>query len=52
MKVFLVIEDFGYEGIEIDSIWDNRLAAKKRKTEIEASDISWEVRIEDWEVQE
>lgn len=52
MKVFLVLEDFAYEGYEVDSVWENRLGAKKRKAELEAGDISWTIEIKEMELQE
>lgn len=49
MNIFLVVEDFSYEGFEIDSIYSNRAAAKERQAKLKAS-VSWPVDIMTFEL--
>ena len=50
MKVFLVLEDFEYEGFEIAGIYSNRLAAKKKMELLLKDEPSWQIRLEEMEL--
>lgn len=47
MKVFLVLEDFGYEGFDIAAVYTNRAAAKEKVKILESDNPSWNIRIEE-----